>query len=151
MKKTILIYIILAFIGVTSWVIIKYYQNKQEPKLIKAGEYPLTVQFISVVPGSVKITNKNDTLFLKGKTISNDSSGFLYLDGYVKNVVLDSFEYVGNINMFATKDYCDTINKTGVWTFRRTENRKFLRLKERETLCDERVTHFYVDIHIPKN
>ena len=151
MKKTILIYIILAFIGVTSWVIIKYYQNKQEPKLIKAGEYPLTVQFISDVPGSVKITNKNDTLFLKGKTISNDSSGFLYLDGYVKNVVLDSFEYVGNINMFATKDYCDTINKTGVWTFRRTENRKFLRLKERETLCDERVTHFYVDIHIPKN
>jgi len=151
MKKTILTSIILALIGVSLWVIIKYYQNKQEPTLIKAGEYPLTVQFISDVPGSVKITNKNDTLFLKGKTISNDSSGFLYLDGYVKNAVLDSFEYVGNINMFATKDYCDTINKTGVWTFRRTENRKFFRLKERETLCDERVTHFYIDIHIPKN
>jgi len=151
MKKTILISIILAFIGVTSWVIIKYYLNKQEPTFIKAGEYPLTVQFISDVPGSVKITNKNDTLFLKGKTISNDSSGFLYLDGYVKNDVLDSFEYVGNIHMFASKDYCDTINKTGVWTFRRTENRKFFRLKERETLCEERVTHFYLDIHIPKN
>ena len=151
MKRTILTSLILAFIGVTSWVIIKYYQHKQEPTLIKAGEYPLTVQFISDVPGSVMITKKNDTLFLKGKTISNDSSGFLYLDGYVKNIVLDSFEYVGNIHMFATQDYCDTINKTGVWTFRRTENRKFFRLKERETLCDERVTHFYIDLHILKN
>jgi hypothetical protein len=151
MKKTILTSIILTLIGGSSWVIIKYYQNKQEPTLIKAGEYPLTVQFISDVPGSVLITKKNDTLFLKGKTISNDSSGFLYLDGYVKNIVLDSFEYVGNINMFATKDYCDTIHKTGIWTFRRIDNRKFFRLKERETLCDERVTHFYIDIHIPKN
>ena len=150
MKKTILISIVLAFVGVSSWVIVKYYQNRQVPTLIEAGEYPLTVQFISDVPGLAKIINKNDTLFLRGKTISNDRSGFLYLDGYVKNIVLDSFVYVGNINMFAFKDCCDTINKKGVWTFRRTENRKFFRLKERETLCDEHVCQIYIDIHIPK-
>jgi hypothetical protein len=70
MKKTILTSIILTLIGGSSWVIIKYYLNKQEPTLIKAGEYPLTVQFMSDVPGSVLIIKKNDTLFLKGKTIS---------------------------------------------------------------------------------
>lgn len=151
MKKKVVIVAVLVLVGLIAYYLINGLVAKQKPFIIKTGQYPLTVQFITDTPGVVNIVQKNDTLFLTGKTISNDSSGYLYLNGYLQNVVLDSFEYVGNINMFATKDYCDTINKTGVWTFRRTENRKFFRLKERETLCDERLTHFYIDIHINKN
>jgi hypothetical protein len=150
MKKKVVIVAVLVLVGLIAYYLINGLVAKQKPFLIKTGQYPLTVQFITDTPGVVNIVEKNDTLFLTGKTISNDSSGYLYLDGYVKNIVFDSFEYVGNIHMFATKDYCDTINKTGIWTFRRIDNRKFFRLKERETLCNERVTHFYIDIHIPK-
>jgi hypothetical protein len=113
------------------------------------GQYPLTVQFISDTPGYVKVFTLNDTLRLEGQTISNDSSGFLFLKGYIENIVKDSFTYVGPIKIYY-KGCCGEVSKKGKWTFRKIGGRGFYRLKEREAICDPYICHYYIDIHLPK-
>jgi hypothetical protein len=122
--------------------------TRSKPFLLSTGEYPLTVQFISDYPGVVNIIEKNDTLFLSGNTINNKRARYLYLDGYIQNVLLDSFTFVGRVNMYAGENCCDKIVKEGRWTFRRMENRTFFRLKERDDLCSCYTCCIYMDIHI---
>lgn len=118
------------------------------PSLIIApGKYSLTVQFISDTPGYVNIFVKNDTTFIKGQTISNDSSGYLYLNGHLEKMVPDSFVYVGSINMFSPS-CCGVIKKPGKWTFRKIGNRNFFRLKEKEALCSPDTCYYYIDIYL---
>ena len=147
MKKKVVIVAVLVLVGLIAYYFINGLFAKQKPFLIKTGQYPLTVQFISDTPGVVNIVQKNDTLFLTGKTISNDSSGYLYLSGYLQNVVLDSFSFVGKVNMFASEKCCGKIEKEGVWTFRRMDNRTFFRIKERDSLCSCDTCCIYMDIH----
>lgn len=147
MKKKVVIVAVLVLVGLIAYYFINGLFAKQKSFLIKTGQYPLTVQFISDTPGVVDIIEKNDTLFLTGKTISNDSSGYLYLDGYLQNVVLDSFSFIGTVNMFASEKCCGKIEKEGVWTFRRMDNRTFFRIKEREILCSCDTCCIYLDIH----
>jgi hypothetical protein len=147
MKKKFVIVAVLVLVGLIAYYFINGLVAKQKPFLIKTGQYPLTVQFISDTPGVVNIVQKNDTLFLTGKTISNDSSGYLYLSGYLQNVVLDSFNFVGKVNIFASENCCGKIEKEGVWTFRRMEDRTFFRLKERDKLCSCDTCCIYMDIH----
>jgi hypothetical protein len=150
MKKKVVIVAVLVLVGLIAYYFINGLVAKQKPFLIKTGRFPLTVQFISDTPGVVDIIEKNDTLFLSGKTISADSSGYLYLSGYLQNVVLDSFNFVGKVNMFAFEKCCGKIEKEGMWTFRRMEDRTFFRLKERDNLCSCDTCCIYIDIHIPK-
>ena len=147
MKKKVVIVAVLVIIALIAYYFINGLVAKQKPFLIKTGQFPLTVQFISDTPGVVNIVQKNDTLFLTGKTISNDSSGYLYLSGYLQNVVLDSFSFVGKVNMFASEKCCGKIEKEGVWTFRRMENKTFFRIKERDSLCSCDTCCIYLDIH----
>ena len=147
MKKKVVIAAVLVLVGFIAYYFINGLVAKQKPFLIKSGKYPLTLQFISDTPGVVNIVQKNDTLFLTGKTISNDSSGYLYLDGYLQDVVLDSFSFIGKVNMFASEKCCGKIEKEGVWTFRRMEDRTFFRLKERDSLCSCDTCCIYMDIH----
>jgi hypothetical protein len=151
MKKKFVIVAVLVLVGLIAYYFINGLVAKQKPFLIKPGQYPLTVQFISDTPGVVDIVQKNDTLFLSGKTISNDSSGYLYLDGYLQDVVLDSFSFIGKINMFASEKCCGKIEREGVWTFRRMDNRTFFRLKERDSLCSCDTCCIYMDIHTNQN
>jgi hypothetical protein len=120
---------------------------KKPAESIIAGKYPLTVQFISDSNGYVNVFKKNDSTFIKGQTVSKDSSGFLFLNGYLENITKDSFVYVGAIKMFSP-GCCGLIKKPGKWTFRRSANRKFFRLKEREALCDPYTCYYYIDIHV---
>ena len=147
MKKKFVIVAVLVLIGLIAYYFINGLIAKQKPFLIKTGQFPLTVQFISDTRGLVDIIEKNDTLFLTGKTISADSSGYLYLSGYLQNVVLDSFNFVGTVNMVASENCCGKIEKKGVWTFRRMDNRTFFRLKERDNLCSCDTCCIYLDIH----
>ena len=147
MKKKVVIVAVLVLVGLIAYYFINGLFAKQKPFLIKTGQFPLTVQFISDTQGVVNIVQKNDTLFLTGKTISNDSSGYLYLSGYLQNVVLDSFSFIGKINMFASEKCCGKIEKEGAWTFRRMEDRTFFRIKERDSLCSCDTCCIYIDIH----
>lgn len=147
MKKKVEIIAGIVLVGLIAYYFINGLFAKQKPFLIKTGQYQLTVQFISDTPGLVNIIQKNDTLFLTGKTISNDSSGYLYLDGYLQDIVLDSFSFIGKVNMFASEKCCGKLEKEGVWTFRRMENRTFFRLKERDNLCSCDTCCIYLDIH----
>ena len=110
----------------------------------------MTVQFISDTPGIVNIITSNDSLLLEGSSISLDSSGYIQMNGHIEENVPDSFKFVGSINMFAFKNCCGLINKTGAWTFRRMENRTFFRLKERDSLCSCEKCCIYLDIHLTK-
>ena len=124
------------------------WSKKNQPYLIEAGRYPMTVQFISDTPGFANITKQKDSLLLEGASYSIDNSGFINVYGKIKNIAPDSFIFVGNIKMFASKQCCGLINKTGSWTFRRMENRNFFRLKERDELCSCKTCCIYLDIHI---
>ena len=115
--------------------------------IIAPGKYPLTVQFISDTPGYVNIFTKNDSTFIAGQTISNDSSGYLYLSGHLEEIVADLFVYVGAIKMFSP-GCCGVIKKPGKWTFRKIGNRRFFRLKEKEALCSLDTCYYYIDIRI---
>ena len=124
-----------------------YYFKKNSKHHIEPGIYGLSVQFVTDTLGIAKIQKKNDTLFLEGGSISLDSSGYVFIKGHLEEIVSDSFKFIGNINIFAFKDCCDTINLTSTWTFRRMLNRSFYRLKERESLCDTSC-YIYLDIHL---
>ena len=145
-KKTIGLAVIVASLLI--YFLIKNRFPSTEPYIIKEGNFPLTVQFISDTPGMANITKKHDTLFLSGKTISNDSTGYLYLDGYIETNLPDSFTLNGSIKMFAFERCCGLIEKKGKWTFRRMENRTFFRLKERDSLCGCDTCCIYLDIHL---
>jgi hypothetical protein len=145
-KKTFGLAVIV--VSLLLYFLIKIIFPSTEPYIIKEGNFPLTVQFISDTPGMANITKKNDTLFLSGKTISNDSIGYLYLDGYIETNLPDSFTLNGSIKMYAFERCCELIEKKGKWTFRRMENRNFFRLKERDSLCGCDTCCIYMDIHL---
>lgn len=142
---------LLFFLLLTIVVFVYYIQKRtnDNSSILKVGQYPLTVQFISDTPGYVNVFTLNDTLRLEGQTISNDSSGFLFLRGYIENIVKDSFTYVGPIKIYSN-GCCGVIRKKGKWTFRKIGGRKFYRLKEREAICDPYTCYYYIDIHLPK-
>jgi hypothetical protein len=127
-------------------LVLLYYATNPKQHITE-GTYGLSVQFVTDTLGIAKIQKKNDTLFLEGGSISLDSSGYVFIKGHLEEIVSDSFKFIGNINMFAFKDCCDTINLTSTWTFRRMLNRSFYRLKERESLCDKSC-YIYLDIHL---
>jgi hypothetical protein len=131
-----------------AFAILAYGKSIQKTSsLINPGNYPLSVQFISDTAGYVNVFEKNDSTFIKGQTVSKDSSGFLFLDGHLENITKDSFFYIGAIKMFSP-GCCGVIKKPGKWTFRRFGNRNYFRLKEREKLCDPYTCYYYIDIHL---
>jgi hypothetical protein len=138
---------ILLLVSLTIGYFVFFHFKKNSHHLIKEGTYGLSVQFVSDTLGIAKIESKNDTLFLEGSSLSFDSSGYVFMRGHLEEVVPDSFKFIGNINMYAFKKCCDTINITSAWTFRRMLNRSFYRLKERESLCDSSC-YIYLDIHL---
>lgn len=146
MRTKILIGIVIILMVSLGLYLIKTSDTK--PYIIKAGIYPMTVQFISDKPGNLNVRLLNDTLFAEGTSVSLDSSGYIYLKGHIENVVPDSFIYEGSIRMFASKNCCGLIERQGRWTFRRIEKRDFFRLKERDELCSCDTCCIYLDIHI---
>jgi len=139
--------IIVSFTLLSLLTIGLFYLLQNRKHIIEEGTYGLSVQFVTDTLGIAKIQKKNDTLFLEGGSISLDSSGYVFIKGHLEEIVSDSFKFVGNINIFAFKDCCDTINLTSTWTFRRMLNRSFYRLKDRESLCDTSC-YIYLDIHL---
>jgi hypothetical protein len=145
-KLTLLLFLLLAIV-----VLVFYIQKRtnDNSSIIKVGQYPLTVQFISDTPGYVNIFTLNDTLRMEGQTISNDRSGYLFLKGYIENIVKDSFTYVGPIKIYSD-GCCGEVWKKGKWNFRKIGGRNFYRLKEREAICDPYTCYYYIDIHLSK-
>lgn len=135
-------------IGLVPLILISFYLLNNKRHTITIGKYPLTVQLISDIPGFVEIYQNQDTLILKGQTISNDSSGFLYIDGTLSEIQTDSFKLSGIIDVKSIEQCCGRVTKKGNWTFRRTENRDFYRLKERDELCPCDKCCYYIDIHL---
>jgi hypothetical protein len=144
-KAVFIIFLLLLISGVCFW-----YLSLPTSFLIKAGRYPLTVQFISDTSGIVNITTNNDSLLINGSSYNSDSSRFIQLSGYIENNVNDSFTFVGKIYMYVSEGCCGLINKSGSWTFRRMENRTFFRLKERDDLCSCYTCCIYLDINLTK-
>jgi len=145
MIKKVIISFGLLFLILAGYYVSK--TSKESPFLIKEGRYPMTVQFISDTPGFVSVTERYDSLFLEGSSFSSDSSGYIHMNGHINMNVPDSFQFIGRIKMFAFKECCGLIDKTGEWTFRRMDNRTFFRLKERDKLCNYYTYCTYLDIH----
>lgn len=144
--------VIISF-GLSLILLAGYYASKtskESPFLIKEGRYPMTVQFISDTTGFVNVIERNDSLLVEGSSISSDSSAYILMNGYINTNVPDSFQFIGRIKMFAFKECCGLIDKTGTWTFRRMDNRTFFRLKERDNLCSCDTCCIYLDIHTKK-
>jgi hypothetical protein len=145
MKNKITGILIVVLLAIASYTAYYFYIHRSHTMV--PGKYGLSVQFVTDTLGVLHLVEKNDSLLLEGSSVSLDSSGYVYLSGYVTGVVPDSFVFHGNINLYAFDDCCGKINQTGSWTFRRMLNRSFYRLKERDTLCDCYKCCIYLDVH----
>jgi len=109
------------------------------------GKHMFGVQFIWDGYGTAEITDEGGVLKIKGEQYSNDKEEYVLLEGTVSIVDDRNFEIDGHLKLF-TKGCCGLLDREINYTFRKTGNRKYYRLKEREELCSQYTCAYYLDI-----
>jgi len=92
-KKIVIVSLGIILLILVGFYIYKTFQSK--PFLIKGGSCAMTLQFISDPPGIVNIITSNDSLLIKGSSISSDSSGYIQINVHIEENVPGSFKLVG--------------------------------------------------------
>ncbi len=109
------------------------------------GTHQFGVQFIWDGYGTAEIIEKDGALYIKGEQYSSDQEEYLLIDGTITVIDTRNFTYDGTLKLF-TKGCCGLLDRTVSYTFRKTGNRKYWRLKEREDLCSPYTCAYYLDI-----
>ena len=109
------------------------------------GTHTFGVQFIYDGYGTAKITESEGVLQLKGEQYSKDREEYLLMEGTITILDDRSFTFEGSLKLF-TEGCCGLLDRTVFYTFRKTGNRKYWRLKERNDLCDQYTCAYYLDI-----
>ena len=112
-----------------------------------AGTHKFGVQFIWDKYGTAEIkpTNNANQFSIKGEQYSHNKSEYTLVEGTLNAENPNVLLFEGNIQIF-TNDCCGKIEKTGKYTFKRHKGRKFWRLQEFNTLCDQYTCAYYLDI-----
>lgn len=122
---------------------------KAQEKALKTallGEYPFGVQFIWDGYGKAVITeDEHGILHLSGTQYSKDKEEYVFLMGTITIIDARHFRVEGNLKLF-TEGCCGLLDREVTLTFRKTGNRKYWRLKERDELCDPYTCAYYLDI-----
>lgn len=110
------------------------------------GEHQFGVQFIWDGYGSAEITKDDEgALHIKGEQYSNTKEEYVLLNGVITVIDERNFKIKGNLKLF-TEGCCGLLDREVDYTFRKTGNRKYWRLKERNDLCDQYTCAYYLDI-----
>ncbi|QCW99179.1 hypothetical protein FGM00_03255 [Aggregatimonas sangjinii] len=113
------------------------------PNLI--GTHQFGVQFIYDGYGTAEITEKDGVLYIKGEQYSDDKEEYLLMEGTITIIDSRNFNFKGRLKLF-TEGCCGLLDRQVSYTFRKTGNRKYWRLKERNDLCDQYTCAYYLDI-----
>jgi hypothetical protein len=116
----------------------------QDPLL---GEHVFGVQFIWDGYGKATIIDTDGKWTIQGSQFSKDKGDFVKISGEVTVQDDRQFTVTGEIQT-AIKDCCGDVTHKGRFTFRRTGDRKFYRLQEREQFCGMHTCHYYIDLFI---
>lgn len=109
------------------------------------GKRIFGVQFILDGYGTANITKENGLLKIYGSQFSKNQSEYLKINGTISIVNEKKFSFNGNIQLY-TKSCCGVIDKTGIFTFVKSGNRKYWRLQEINKLCSIYTCAYYLDI-----
>lgn len=94
--------------------------------------------------GGVTAWMDGGLLRLHGSQSAANGEGMLHLDGYVSEIGPGYFIFDGAISIVNTPDEGRTCEKSKIWHFAVTQNRKYYRLREFEW-CDDLTD--YIDIY----
>lgn len=117
--------------------------GKAEKKLL--GKKAFGIQFIWDGYSFAEIYLDGDVIKIKGNQFSKDKSEYCKIEGKLDFKDEKQFIFNGHITIY-THDCCGVIDTTGKFTFRKTGNRKYWRLKEFDNLCSMYTCAYYLDI-----
>lgn len=110
------------------------------------GEHMFGVQFIWDGYGSAVISrNEAGKLIVTGAQYSSNEEEYVLLNGTLRVIDERNFVITGHLKLF-TADCCGLLDRDISYTFRKTGNRKYWRLKERDELCSAYTCAYYMDI-----
>jgi len=141
MKRNILL-LLLSF----SFSLLSAQNTSQVAEDALIGEHMFGVQFIWDGYGTAKITrNEAGELIIKAEQFSSNKEEYVYLNGKIELIDDRNFTITGHLKLF-TEGCCGLLDREVSYTFRKTGNRKYWRLKERDDLCDQYTCAYYMDI-----
>jgi hypothetical protein len=120
--------------------------NDQKAKQMLLGPHRLSLQWISWdYFGKINVTESNGVLMIKGEQKGRGTGDYLTVDGVITSVDAKEFGFKGTIiTKVSHNNNGEPCKRDGEMTFRITNNRKYWRLKEMDSPCEEIVD--YVDI-----
>jgi hypothetical protein len=120
--------------------------NDQQAKQMLIGPHRLSLQWISWdYFGKINVTESNGVLMIKGEQKGRGTGDYLTVDGVITSVDAKEFGFKGIIiTKVSYNNNGEPCKREGEMTFRITNNRKYWRLKEMDSPCEEIVD--YVDI-----
>ena len=118
----------------------------ENAKQMLLGQHRLSLQWISWdYFGKANVTESNGTLLIKGEQKGRGNEDYLTLDGAITMVDAKEFAFKGTIiTKVSYNNNGEPCKREGEMTFRITGNRKYWRLKEMDSPCEQIVD--YVDI-----
>lgn len=138
MKKLISV---LCFMGISLFSV----NAQQDASEALIGKHKFGVQFIYDGYGTAEIAEKDGVLYMKGEQYSEDEEEYLLMEGTLTIIDSRNFNFKGRLKLF-TGGCCGLLDREVSYTFRKTGNRKYWRLKERNDLCDQYTCAYYLDI-----
>lgn len=110
------------------------------------GEHMFGVQLIWDGYGTAEISrNEKGDLIIRGEQYSSNKEEYVLLEGEISVIDERNLTITGHLKLF-TEDCCGPLDGEVSYTFRKTGNRKYWRLKERNDLCDQYTCAYYLDI-----
>jgi hypothetical protein len=115
------------------------------------GEHALTLQWLGwETPGSVEIFKENSLIICQGEQFSKeDLEDFLKIDGRLE--IVNDKELIFHGTIITKVNYLNNGNdcvREGVFHFKASGSRKYWRMQEMDSPCDDSVD--YVDIYFKK-
>ncbi|WP_273567771.1 hypothetical protein [Maribacter halichondriae] len=109
------------------------------------GTHKFGIQFIYDGYGTAEISEVDGELYIKGSQYSEDKEEYVLLEGKITVIDERNFTVDGDLKLF-TEGCCGLLDRKVTYTFRKTGNRKYYRLKERDDLCSPYTCAYYLDI-----
>ena len=146
-KIILLAFLVLSGLSFSVFAQDKTVVNNTKARQMLLGKHLLTLQWISWdYFGAATVTDRKGVYYLKGRQKQRGGTDFVEVDGVITEINAKDFKFDGKITMQISH-----INggkpcvRKGEMTFAITGKRKYWRLQEMKSPCDE--TTDYVDIY----